>query len=430
MKRSYLISVFWLACLLIISSTTKANDNFKKEKVADTLNYITYTGKILDEATSLSLPFATVEAEGSNVATVSNIDGDFTIKIAENSSVKTLKVSYVGYTNQVVPLTSFNGSRKLTIKLTPRAIQLKELTIRPEEPADIVEIMLDRIGKNYTNNPIMMTGFYRETVTKGRNYVSISEAVVDIFKSAYRNDLQSDQLRIFKGRKSADVEKMDTVLFKLQGGPSTTILLDIIKNPYILLSDNFRAVYDFSLIDIISINDNLHYVISFNQKPHITVPFYQGKLYIEMDNLALSEAEFALNVENEEEAARMFIRKKPIGMTVIPEKAFYRVKYSMQDGKWYFSYARAEVKFKVDWVKKLFNSTYSTMSEIAITDRTEQGVDKFDTKDRFKRTDVLDEKVYIFFDQDFWGEYNVIEPDQSIETAIRRLNRKFMRNQD
>lgn len=422
--------MFWLAALILISSTSMANDNFTKEKVADTLNYVSYFGKILDEATGLSLPFATIEAEGSNVATVSNIDGDFTIKIAEGSNVKTLKVSYVGYTNKVVALSDFNGSRKLTIKLAPRAIQLKELTIRPEEPGDIIEIMLGRIGQNYPDNPMMMTGFYRETVTKGKNYVSISEAVVDVFKSAYRNDLQGDQIRIFKGRKSADVEKMDTVLFKLQGGPSTTILLDVIKNPYILLSDNFRAIYDFNLIDIISINDKLHYVISFNQKSHVTAPFYQGKLYIEMDNLALTEAEFALNVENEEEAARMFIRKKPLGMSVIPEKALYRVKYTMQDGKWYFSYARAEVKFKVDWEKKLFNSTYSTMSEIAITDRTEQGVDKFDTKERFKRTDVLDEKVYIFFDQDFWGEYNVIEPDQSIETAIRRLNRKFLKTQE
>lgn len=422
--------MFWLAALILISSTSMANDNFTKEKVADTLNYVSYFGKILDEATGLSLPFATIEAEGSNVATVSNIDGDFTIKIAEGSSVKNLKVSYVGYTNKVVALSDFNGSRKLTIKLSPRAIQLKELTIRPEEPEDIIEMMLGRIGQNYSDSPMMMTGFYRETVTKGKNYVSISEAVVDIFKAAYRNDLQGDQIRIFKGRKSADVEKMDTVLFKLQGGPSTTILLDVIKNPYILLSDNYRAVYDFNLIDIISINDKLHYVISFNQKAHVTAPFYQGKLYIDMDNLALSEAEFALNVENEEEAARMFIRKKPLGMSVIPEKALYRVKYTMQDGKWYFSYARAEVKFKVDWEKKLFNSTYSTMSEIAITDRTEQGVDKFDTKERFKRTDVLDEKVYIFFDQDFWGEYNVIEPDQSIETAIRRLNRKFLRTQE
>ena len=30
-----------------------------------------------------------------------------------------------------------------------------------------------------------------------------------------------------------------------------------------------------------------------------------------------------------------------------------------------------------------------------------------------------------FTDKEFWGDYNVIEPDQSIESAIRRLSRKL-----
>jgi hypothetical protein len=67
------------------------------------------------------------------------------------------------------------------------------------------------------------------------------------------------------------------------------------------------------------------------------------------------------------------------------------------------------------------------MSELAITDRTFEGIEKFAGKERFKSRDILDEKVYVFFDQDFWEGYNVIEPDQSIESAIRRLNRKFLR---
>jgi hypothetical protein len=223
------------------------------------------------------------------------------------------------------------------------------------------------------------------------------------------------------------VEKMDTVLFKVQGGPNTTILLDVMKNPYILLSTEYADIYDFYLSDVISIDDKLHYVVSFNQKPYVDEPFYNGKLYVEMQSLAITEAEFELNTQNKEEAARLFIQRKPMGMNIIPEKAVYRAKYTIEDNHWYFSYARAEVKFKVDWNKKLFNTTYSTMSELAITDRSSEQIEKFTNKDRFKFTDVMDEKVYIFFDQDFWEGYNVIEPDQSIESAIRRLNRKYLK---
>jgi len=146
-----------------------------------------------------------------------------------------------------------------------------------------------------------------------------------------------------------------------------------------------------------------------------------------MKKLAITEAEFALNTENKEEAARLFIRRKPMGMSIVPEKAAYRAKYTVEDDHWYFRYARAEVRFKVNWKKKLFNTSYSTMSELAITDRTFEGIEKFTGKERFKTHDVLNDKVYIFFDQGFWEGYNVIEPDQSIESAIRRLNRKYLK---
>jgi hypothetical protein len=65
------------------------------------------------------------------------------------------------------------------------------------------------------------------------------------------------------------------------------------------------------------------------------------------------------------------------------------------------------------------------MSEIAITDRTEEEVVKFTPKERLKKGDIFTEELAAFADPDFCGDYNVIEPDQSIESAIRRLNRKL-----
>ena len=65
------------------------------------------------------------------------------------------------------------------------------------------------------------------------------------------------------------------------------------------------------------------------------------------------------------------------------------------------------------------------MSEMAITDRTDQEVIKFAGKERLKYTDIFSEKVSDFTDDDFWGDYNIIEPDQSIESAIRRIGRKL-----
>lgn len=427
MKTIKTNKVSWLVAGLIILSTSVLAFPANEEDSVDTLSFNTFYGTVVDMQNGRSLPFATIEALGSNIATVSNIDGDFIIKIAKDSEVSELKISYIGFTNQIVPLSSFKDNRSKNIALQAHSVQLKEITIRPEDALELMRDVLDNIKQNYSYKPMMMRGFYRETIQRGKNYASISEAVVDIYKGSYVNDFQIDQVKLFKGRKSADVERMDTVLFKVQGGPSTTILLDVVKNPYILLSPDYANIYDFHLSDVIAIDDKLHYVVSFNQKEYVDEPYYNGKFYIDMEKLAISEAEFELNTENEEEAARLFIQRKPMGMSITPERAAYRVKYTIEDNQWYFSYARAEVKFKVNWKKKLFNSTYSTMSELAITDRTLEGIEKFSGKERFRTSDILNDKVYIFFDQGFWEGYNVIEPDQSIESAIRKLNRKYLK---
>jgi len=419
-------SIWMMAALLFLGATLYAFPGHD-EDLADTINYKAFYGKVVDSNTNKALPFATIEALGSNTATVTNIDGEFIIKIERKSDISQLKISYIGFQNKILELDKFSDKKSYTVKLEQSSIQLKQVTIRPKDAMELIDDVLANIRENYSGDPMMMRGFYRETIQRGRNYVSISEAIIDVYKGSYVNEYQVDQVKLFKGRKSADVERMDTVLFKVQGGPNTTILMDVVKNPYILLSEEYLNIYDFRLSDVITIDDRLHYVISFNQKEYVDDPYYKGRLYIEMDRLAISEAEFELNVENQDQAARLFIQRKPMGMSILPERAAYRAKYTIEENRWYFSYARAEVKFKVNWKKKFFNTTYTTMSELAITDRTYEGIEKFAGKERFRSNDVLNEKVYIFFDQGFWEGYNVIEPDQSIQSAIRKLNRKYLK---
>jgi len=385
----------------------------------------TIRGRIIDAETRVPLVFAGILVQGTNVATVTNLDGEFIVKVTEEGTGN-LEFSYVGYKNKVIPIEEMksNGQRNV-IELETAMIPIKEVIVKPMLPQDIMEQVIDRIDQNYPRIPNDMTGFYRETVRKNRSYVSIGEAVLEVFKAPYQNDLRFDAVRIYKGRKSNDVEKMDTVLFKLQGGPTTTLYLDIVKNPETFLTKETLEQYDLELSSIVVIDDRTNYVINFYQKPSITTPLYQGRLFIDIETFAVAQAEFAFNLENKELAASMFIRKKPLGMQVTPEVTSYYVRYREMDGKWYFSHSRAEVKFKVNWKKKLFNTNYTTMSELAITDRTEEDVIKFANKVRVKPSDVFTEEVAAFADPDFWGDYNVIEPDQSIESAIRKLSRKL-----
>jgi hypothetical protein len=418
-----------LVAALLLTSFAVQNvsaGNLHGKKKEDQQNLITIRGKVVDADTRNPLVFATVAVMESNVAIVTNIDGEFILKIGETITSKNIEVSFLGYKNRVIPISDLkeNGGKNV-IELVAAPIPIKEIIVKPLDPYDIVKKAIENIGKNYENEANLMTSFYRETIKKNRTYVSIGEAVVEIFKAPYGNDVRFDNARIYKGRKSSDVQKMDTVLFKLQGGPVSVLQLDIAKNTESILTKEAMEYYTYSISGVIEIDNKPHYVIDFIQKPSVDIPLFMGSFYINMETYAISEAEFGFNLADKEAAASIFIRKKPIGMKVIPEIATYRTKYREQDGKLHFVYSRAEVKFKVDWNKRLFNTYYTTMSEIAVTDRTNQEVIKFAGKDKIKYSDVFTEKVGAFADPQFWGDYNVIEPDQSIESAIRKLSRKL-----
>lgn len=422
-RISLIATVFLLAFTIQTSFAGKSSDKNKKSNQQD---YITLKGKVVDAETGEALVFATVAVSESNVAIVTNIDGEFTLKIANELASKNLEVSYLGYKNKLVSISSMrdNGYKNL-ISMETAPIPIKEVIVKPLDPELIIENAIYKIGKNYENIPNLMTAFYRETIRKNRTYVSIGEAAVEVFKAPYTSDLRFDAARLYKGRKSTDVARMDTVLFKLQGGITNALDLDLVKNTELILTIDAMKYYDYSLKSVIEIDGKPHYEIGFHQKPNVDIPLFVGSLFIEVESGAITEAEFGLNLEDKAAATSIFVRKKPIGMEVTPDLVTYRTKFREQDGKWYFSYSRAEVKFKVNWKKRLFNTYYTTMSEMAITDRTDQEVIKFAGKERLRYSDVFSEKVSDFTDPEFWGDYNVIEPDQSIESAIRRLSRKL-----
>ena len=422
-KHISLIAAALIAAFAIPDASAAGYPGRKKD---DQQNMITVKGKVIDAETRNPLVFATVAVMESNVAIVTNIDGEFTLKIGETVTSKNLEVTFLGYKNKIIPIADLkDNGEKNVIELESAPIPIKEIVVKPLDPYEIVKKAIRNIGKNYEDVPNLMTAFYRETIRKNRTYVSIGEAVVEIFKAPYFSDGRFDGARIYKGRKSSDVQKMDTVLFKLQGGPVSVLQLDIAKNTESVLTTEAMDYYNYSISGVIEIDDKPHYVIDFIQKPSVDIPLFMGSLYINIETFGITEVEFGFNLEDKEAAASIFIRKKPVGMKVIPEIATYRTKYREQNGKLHFVYSRAEVKFKVDWTKKLFNTYYTTMSEIAVTDRTDQEVIKFTGKEKIKYSDVFTEKVSAFADQEFWGDYNVIEPDQSIESAIRKLSRKL-----
>jgi hypothetical protein len=313
------------------------------------------------------------------------------------------------------------------IEMVSVPYEIEEVTIRKIDPKTLILTALGKIPENYSSQPVMMTGFYRETIKQNRSYVAVAEAVLDAYKASYRNPAESDRIKVFKGRKSEDVKKMDTVLFKFQGGPYTAFLLDVAKNPGDLLGEDALDFYNYRLAGTVNIPDGQAYVIEFDQKANIDFPLYKGKLYLDVSNLAIAGIEFEISPSMIDRVSEFLIRKKPAGMTVDVESGHYLVNYRRIEGIWYLNYVRTELVFRVKWKKELFRSTYTTMAELAITDIMLENVEKYKFRESSKFTDIFVEQVSDFEDPAFWGDYNIIKPDESIQAAIEKLSRKLKR---
>ena len=426
MRKVLVISL--VLALIGIKASYASNDRNLKNARKDSVLYTTLTAKVVDQDTKKPVVFASVFQTGSNVGTVTNSDGEFILKIPGKSTEGTLSITSLGYKNKEVSISSILNGEK-TIHLEQYAIPIEELVIRNLDPVDLIKTAIEKIHVNYNNSPEMQTGFYRETIKQNRSYVSVSEAVLDIYNSGYKENFDFDRVRIYKGRKSKDVKKMDTILVKFQGGPRTAMFLDIVKNPGVIFDPEMFEYYDYTLSGIVKVNDRDNYVIDFNQKIKTEYPLYQGKIYIDMESFAITSVDFQISDMSLNNAAKMLVKKKPSSMKIDVEGGHYLVNYRDINGTWVLNYVRSEVNFKIKWDKKLFKTNISTMFEMAITDRDTQHVEKFPYKVSVKYSDFLADQVEVFEDKDFWGEYNVIKPDESIEVAIKKLNRRLKRNQ-
>jgi len=102
----------------------------------------------------------------------------------------------------------------------------------------------------------------------------------------------------------------------------------------------------------------------------------------------------------------------------------YLVTYRFREGKAYLNYMRNFIRFKCDWKKRLFSSTFATTTEMVMVDRTDRPEERIRAKDAFKRSGVFYDMVDEYWNEDFWKDYNIIAPTESLESAVKKLKKQ------
>ena len=327
------VAVLLTMLLSMVIGPHKASAFFQ-DNTEQEIEYNLYKGEIIDSKTKKPLVFASLAIEESNISTITNTEGEFSLKIPKDVSNANVIVSFLGYSTKTIPLTQLNKEKNRIIMNTS-VTELPEVNIAvPKNAEELVREVLKKKGENYFDDPTLMTAFYRETIKKRRKNVSLSEAVVNIYKTPY-NSFKKDGVKLYKARKSTDYDKLDTVALKLQGGPFNALFVDIMKYPEYIFSQETLDHYVFKFDHSTRVNDKLVYVINFEQSTQVIDPLYKGKLYIDAENKILTSAIYSLNITDKDLAAKLFVRRKPRNAQVWPTDVAYRVDYREKNGKWY-----------------------------------------------------------------------------------------------
>ena len=400
-----------LALLLVmLSSVVTAQD------------IITISGTVTDRQTHQPLPHVSVAAE--KVGTVTNDQGRFTLKVKPQTTA--LTVSLIGYRSQRVTIES--DGQQLDIRLQPTAVTLNEVVVRYLSAEDIVRAAIAKFYTNYSLNATSYKGFYREVIQKRRQYLSISEAVVELYKTPYDKDILFDALAIRRGRRMMNMKANDTLAVKLKGGPTLPIFADVIKNEEFLFYPEDMSCYHYTYEGDDKLDERPHYVVRMTpEKGSKPYALFYATLYIDQVSLTISRADLELDLRNRAQATNTMLVHHPKGLRFTPLELTFNIYYRTEGGTTYLNYIHNVMRFKCDWHRRLFASPFTVVSEFVVTDRLTDAK-PIRGSDTFRRYDNLYDNVDFFNEPDFWGEDNIIEPTEPLNRAVERLKRSVERS--
>lgn len=407
-----------LSCLISIV-------NFNPALAQDTpkTKAVLLSGRVVDAKNRKAIGNVSVSLTGTNIGTVSNADGYFSLR-CEPDSLSRVMFSSVGYSSAFVYAYDLIGHNRV-IRMKRQEVELSEVVVYGGDATAIVAEAIKKIPKNYSASNDMLSVFYRETIRKGKRFIGVSEAAIDVFKTPYTvRNADRDRVQIKRGRRLVSQKNSDTIAVKIVGGPNLAAYVDFVKNADILFSEHDLEDFKFSMEQPEYIDDRIQYVVEFTPKVKRDYVMFRGKLYIDKELLAFTRAEFEMDPTDRVKMTAAVLQKKPRGLRFSPHKISFIVSYKPSNGRACLNYVQNEMRFKCDMKRKLFSSSYVAHTEMVVVDHEENTTSRISSRDSFKPQQIFYDLVDEYWDEDYWSDYNIIEPTESLEHAVERLKKK------
>ncbi|MEO8762013.1 MAG: DUF5686 family protein, partial [Bacteroidia bacterium] len=271
----------------------------------------TIKGRIIDVKTNQGLPFVSLQIKNTQTGTLTDIDGKFTLDIPANINAE-IQITYLGYLPQTLVISSFQNPEKISIKLTPQAFSLQEISVHAtENPAHRIIKMATK-NRNI-NNPEKMHSFTYKSYTK---FFVTADIKANIDSVDTKDTSLSGMGKFFKNQHLLLVESVSEREFLKPDKNHETILASRVSglknSPFALLAtqlqsfsfyDDFIKVLDEKYLNPLSegstrkyfflLEDTLYsgkdtiFVISFEPKKNKNFDGMKGVLYINTNTYAI-----------------------------------------------------------------------------------------------------------------------------------------------
>lgn len=378
--------------------------------------YYQICGTIRNQITKEPVSSATISIENEAIGTISNQDGSFKLLIPDSLKTRNVVFSQLGYKKQQINVLLFQG-RNLDLFLEPDIIPLQEVVVRVSDPISILENMLSKRNLNYNTLPVYITGFYREGTSYKRSNISITEAVLSVYKQSITND--NDQVKLLKKRRIKDQNIIDTLMPKVKSGINACLMLDIIKSDPNFLSDVKNNSFHYSHEDIVTIGDRQANVISFEPKFGMN-EIYRGRLYVDTENNALLQAELESDPKHIEEVTRVFVIKNNPKYNISVINVEYSISYRQINDLYYINHVRGDLYFKVKKKHQLFSSPLHIWFEMVSCEVNSTNVKPFSRSERISTENIFAD-IQFSYDDNFWGNFNTIIPEKELRESIIKI---------
>lgn len=268
---------------------------------------IIVTGKIIDDASQKPLAFANATLKtDSSIGTVSDVDGNFHLRVNTSLPEIVIELSFVGYQKRSITI---HQSKDLgVIALKEEVSHLEEITVMGSDKNPAIEIISKVVENALMNNPEEYPFYHYRAYNK--TAFTFVDSHADSIVAEKKQDSIFQNAHLFLSESYTSVKfkkpgrKNETVLAsKLSGIEKSTVAMlsttfqpfsfynnyvTLFETPYLNpVSKNSEHQYEFAIQDTLLYDSDTTYIISYAPKKKKVFHALKGLIYVSTEGYAI-----------------------------------------------------------------------------------------------------------------------------------------------